>query len=113
MIVDGRLFLVTQFGSAASYELSTGRKLWEKRLTGHGAACGSWSSMVHADGKLLVPNQVGEVFLLKPGPDYEMIASNQAADETTCSSLAIASGVIYLRTYSGLWCFGKDNRDGK
>jgi outer membrane protein assembly factor BamB len=107
VIAGGNVYLITQFGSAVCLDLNTGKKRWERRLTGQSSASGSWSSLVLADGKLLAPNQAGEVFILKASPEYELLATNLAGEEPTCASLAIADGLIFLRTYKSLWCFGK------
>jgi len=107
VIAGGNVYLVTQFGSAVCLDLTTGKKRWEKRLTGQGSLSGSWSSILLADGKLLAPNQAGEVFILKASPEFELLATNLAVEEPTCASLAISEGQIFLRTYKSLWCFGK------
>ena len=109
VIAGGHFYAVTQFGSAVCLDLASGKKLWEKRLTGQGSLGGSWSSLVLADGKLWVPNHAGEVFVLKASPEFELLASNLAAEEVTCSSLAVSDGEVFLRTYKALWCFGKHN----
>lgn len=110
VILDGRVYLVTQFGSILCLDLSNGHKLWEKRLSGQGPLGGSWSSIVAADGKLWVPNHSGEVFVLSVAPQFKVLADNWAGDETTCASLAISDGQVFLRTYKNLWCFGSARR---
>jgi outer membrane protein assembly factor BamB len=110
VIAGGHVYLVTQFGTAVCLDLGTGKKAWEKRLTGEGSLGASWSSFVLADGKLLVPNHTGEVFVLKVSPRFEVLTTNLAAEETTCASLTISNGQVFLRTYKALWCFGKAER---
>jgi len=105
VITGGRVYIVTQFGTILCLDLATGNKLGEKRLGGEGSLGGSWSSLVLVGGKLLVPNQSGEVFVIKPSPALEVLAINSIGDETTCASLAVADGQIFLRTYKALWCF--------
>jgi outer membrane protein assembly factor BamB len=61
---------------------------------------------VLADGKLFIPNQAGEIFVLNPSPSLEMLATNSIGDETTCASPAISDGSVFLRTYKALWCIG-------
>jgi len=107
VIAGGNVYLMTHFGSAVCLDGATGNKRWEKRLSGQAGPSGSWSSLVLADGKLLAPNHAGEVFILKASPDFELLATNLAAEEPTCASLAISDGQVFLRTYKSLWCFGK------
>jgi hypothetical protein len=106
VITAGHAYVVTQFGSIVCLDLKDGNKLAEKRLTGQGALSGSWSSPVLAGGKLFVPNQSGEVFIVKPTPELEILGINPAGDEATCASPAISDGQIFLRTYKALWCIG-------
>lgn len=106
VIVGRHFYAVTQFGSIFCIDVETGKKLTEKRLAGRGSLAGSWSSLVAADGKLLVPNHSGEVFIFKATPELEMLASNSLADEPTCASLALSDGELFLRTYKSLWCIG-------
>ena len=108
VICDQHFFIPTQFGTVLCLDLKSGKKVWEKRLQGLGNSSGSWSSVVLADGKLLIPNQAGEVFILKASPQFEMFADNVLpTEEATCSSLAVSDGQVFLRTYKALWCFGK------
>jgi outer membrane protein assembly factor BamB len=106
-IANGHVFLISQFGTLACLELTTGKKVWEKRLNAQGSLGGSWSSIVLAGDRMLVPNQSGEVFIIRASPDFEVLRTNWAGQETTCSSLAISDGQVFLRTYKSLWCFGK------
>lgn len=107
IIAAGRAWIVTQLGTVACLDLATGKKQWEKRLPAHGSLGGSWSSFVLAEGKLWVANQSGDVFVLKPGRDFQLLARNAIADENTCASLAVADGCFLLRTWKALWCIGK------
>jgi outer membrane protein assembly factor BamB len=106
VIVGGHVYLVTTFGSIVCLDLSTGRKVGERRLSGTGSRGGSWSSIVLAGDKLLVPNQSGEVFVLKAAPKLEILATNPAREEITCASPAVSNGEVFLRTYTALWRFG-------
>ena len=59
-----------------------------------------------ADDHLFIPNQAGEMFVLKASAAGEILATNSIGDEVTCASPAIANGQIYLRTYQALWRLG-------
>ena len=108
VIAHGRVYLPTQFGSIVCLDLPSGRKLWEKRLAGEGTLGGSWSSIVLAGDKLLIPNQSAEVFVLSAAsPRFELLCVNRVTDEPCCASLAVSEGQVYLRTYRALWCLGE------
>lgn len=106
VIHDGYLYLIGQDGIASCLELTTGNKVWEERLKGPGAKGGSWSSMLLADGKIYVPNQSGDVFVLRAGPKFELLATN-SVNEPTNASLAASDGDLFLRTDRSLWCFAR------
>jgi hypothetical protein len=55
---------------------------------------------------MLIPNHSGQLFDIRAAPKFEVLASYSPADETTCSSLAVSDGQVFLRTYDALWCFG-------
>ena len=59
--------------------------------------------MLLADGKICVPNQSGDVFVLRASPKYQVLATNSVA-ESRNASLAASDGEIFLRTDKSLWC---------
>jgi len=60
--------------------------------------------MLLADGKIFVPNQSGDVFVLRAGPKFVVLATN-SVNEPTNASLAASDGDLFLRTDNRLWCF--------
>jgi outer membrane protein assembly factor BamB len=106
VVAGDEIFLITDHGFAECLDLATGAKKWEKRLSGAGGNNGSWSSMVLTDDHLFIPNQAGEMFVLKASAAGEILATNSIGDEVMCASPAIANGQIYLRTYQALWRLG-------
>jgi outer membrane protein assembly factor BamB len=104
VVAAGCVYLVTETGFAVCLDLQTGKELWQERLPRGG---GSWSSIVLANGRLLMANQSGRVSVLAAAPKFEVLATNVIPTETTCSSPAIANGHVFLRTHDALWCFGK------
>ena len=104
VIYHGHLYTISQDGFVECYELKTGKSLWQERLTGTGSRNSSWSSMLLADGKIFVPNQSGDVFVLRAGPKFEVLATN-SVNEPTNASLAASDGELFLRTDNRLWCF--------
>jgi outer membrane protein assembly factor BamB len=104
VIHEGHLFLIGSDGIALCLDMTNGKTIWEERLRGSGARGSSWSSMLLADGRIYVPNQSGDVFVLRASPKFEVIATN-SVDESTNASLAAASGDLFLRTDRSLWCF--------
>jgi hypothetical protein len=105
VIHEGHLYSISQEGIATCTELKSGKTIWEQRLKGSGGRGSSWSSMVLADGKIYVPNQSGDVFVLRAGPQFELLSTN-SVNEPTNASLAASDGELFLRTDKSLWSFG-------
>jgi outer membrane protein assembly factor BamB len=109
VVVDERIYFVSEHGIAICLDLTTGEKKWEKRLAGTSSSTGSWSSVVLADKKLFIVNQAGETFIVNATPEFELLATNTIGDEITCASPVISGGQLFLRTYEALWCVGKSS----
>jgi outer membrane protein assembly factor BamB len=103
---NGLLYFVSDDGFALCYDLAAGKKLWQKRLTTTSEKSSSWSSALLAGDRIYVPNQSGDVFVLKAGPEFEVLATN-AINEPTNASLAASDGQLFVRTDKALWCVGK------
>jgi outer membrane protein assembly factor BamB len=110
IIHDGHLYIMSQEGIALCLDLKNGNTIWEERLRGPGARGSSWSSMLLADGKIYVPNQSGDVLVLRASPKFEVIATNSVAEPTN-ASLAASGGDVFLRTDKSLWCFTKASNE--
>ena len=104
VIHNGYIYSINDTGVAECAELTTGKQVWEERLRGPGAKTSSWSSMLLADGKIYVPNQSGDVFVIRASPKFELLATNTIGEPTN-ASLAAAQGQLFLRTDKSLWCF--------
>jgi outer membrane protein assembly factor BamB len=109
VIYQGHVYTIDRDGIAACLDLQTGEKVWEERLKGAGSRSGSWSSMLLANGKIYVPNQSGDVFILRAGPKFEVLATNSVR-ESTNASLAASDGELFMRTDKALWCFAPSAR---
>lgn len=102
VIIGNHVYTANEPGLAC-LELQTGKTVWEERVNG-----GIWGSIVHADGRLYVVSQTGETVVFAPNPnEFELLARNSIGSETTRSSLAVAHGEFFLRTYQHLWCIAE------
>lgn len=63
------------------------------------------ASPVAWEDKILLAGDAGDVFVVRAGPNHEILASS-SLDETIVASPAIASGRIYVRTEHHLYAFG-------
>lgn len=84
-------------GVLSCYNARTGERLYQTRL-GRGTS-GFTASPVAGDGKIYFSSEEGDVFVVKAGPVFELVATNQMND-VCMASPAISQGVIYFRTKS-------------
>ena len=109
VIYHGHIYNISQDGIAQCLDAKTGKVIWEERLKGPGARTSSWSSILLADDRLYIPNQSGDVFVLRASPTYEPLAINSVAEPTN-ASLAVSDGNLFLRTEKSLWCFASTGK---
>jgi len=91
------LYNVRWNGVLNCYNARTGERICQKRLGG--GSTGFSASPVAGDGKIYFPSEDGDVFVVKAGPAFELIATNAMGD-VCMASPALSKGVIYLRTKS-------------
>ena len=82
----------------------TGETVWQERL-GRPRREGISASPVIVDDKLFVTNDDGETFVLKTGPEFELLHTNHIGARTLASP-ALVDGVWYIRTVDELLAIG-------
>lgn len=103
IVIDGLLYAVNDGGVLMALNIESGEVVKRDRLKG---ATGSYyASPVAADGKLFFVNTEGKVSVIKPGRDWEVLATNDLGEDCYATP-AIADGRIYFRTDKSLFCFG-------
>ncbi len=92
-------------GVLSCYKATTGERMYQERL-GQGQD-GFSASSVAADGKLYYTSETGDVYVVRAGPSFELLAVN-SMDEVTMATPAISEGTIYFRTRSHVVAVGSD-----
>ncbi len=82
----------------------TGEAVWQERL-GRPRREGISASPVIVDEKLFVTNDDGLTFVMKTGPAFELLHTNDIG-ERTLASPALVDGVWYIRTVNELIAIG-------
>jgi outer membrane protein assembly factor BamB len=101
-IVCGDHFLVAaDNGVASCFQPDTGERLWMERLGVHYSA-----SLVTAGGLVYFLADDGEMKVVRPGPQLEVVAVNPLG-ESCVASPAISNGRIYLRGEKHLFCLAE------
>jgi outer membrane protein assembly factor BamB len=98
------LYVPLDKGSLTCYEALTGKAVYEKQKLGAGNTI--TASPIAGDGKIYVQTEGGECYVVKPGPEFEILAVNKL-DEVFCASPAVSAGKIFLRGRKHLYCIGK------
>ncbi|MGZ8843089.1 MAG: outer membrane protein assembly factor BamB family protein [Pyrinomonadaceae bacterium] len=104
-IVYGDVFYVcSNQGVLTAYNAKTGERLYQERLGGKGGAF--TASPVASDGKIYLSSEDGDVFVVKAGPKYELLATNPVG-EVMMATPAISDGLVIVRGVSHLFAFGE------
>lgn len=94
------LYVHNEAGILVCRAVRSGKEIYRQRLEGKFTASG-----VAADGKVYLANEEGVTFVIKAGPQYELLARN-ALDGECLASPAISGGNLFLRTDKHLYCIG-------
>ncbi|HVF27092.1 MAG TPA: PQQ-binding-like beta-propeller repeat protein [Pyrinomonadaceae bacterium] len=84
-------------GVLSAYNAKTGERLYQERLPSSFSA-----SPVAADGKLYLVSEDGDVYVVKAGPKFELLATNPMG-EALMSTPAISDGMLILRSQNYIY----------
>ncbi|MPY87466.1 MAG: PQQ-binding-like beta-propeller repeat protein [Luteitalea sp.] len=106
LLYGERLYIVNDMASiATSLEATTGKVVWQGRL-GIAKREGFSASPVGVDGKVFFTNDDGETFVLRAGPEFELIRVNRL-EARLLASPALVDGHWYFRTEQDLIAIGE------
>jgi outer membrane protein assembly factor BamB len=92
------LYVHTEQGILQCYHAQTGKLQYRERLPGK-----FWASSVAGDGKVYLTNEAGTTFVVRAGPQFELLAQN-ALKEDCLASPALSGGELFLRMEHHLYC---------
>jgi outer membrane protein assembly factor BamB len=104
LIYRGHVYRLGNNGILDAYELETGKEVYRERMPHSGS--GFSASPVAADGKLYLSSEDGDMFVIKAGPEFEVIAQN-AIGELLMATPAVSDGVMYVRAVDHLFAIGR------
>jgi outer membrane protein assembly factor BamB len=102
ILYQGVLYVTKNQGIVNAFDAVTGERLYQQRL---GTGGGFTASTVAADGKLYFTSEDGDVFVVRAGRDFELLATNPLGD-IGMATPAISEGVLYFRTGKRLMAIG-------
>jgi len=103
LVMDDRLYCVTDDGFADCYDIATGKEVWARK---HLKNAQVYSSPVLIDGKVFAPID-DEVFVYPATPTFKLLSQNKLG-EGIIASPAVADGRLYIRGAKHLFCIGKN-----
>jgi len=102
-VTDGTyLYVINDRGIMWCLDPKTGKEIYGRQRLAPGTYSGS---PVLADGKIYVTNEDGVTSVVKAGPAFQLLGTNDF-DDYTLSSPAISDGQIFIRTQKHLYCIG-------
>jgi outer membrane protein assembly factor BamB len=97
-------YVISDLGYLSCFEAKTGKRQYMELLGNHHSA-----SPVSSNGFLYLPSDEGVTYVVKAGPKFELVASNDLGNDIYASP-AISQGQIFLRTLGYLYCIGAAKR---
>ncbi len=95
VLYQGLLYVSKNNGVFNVFDARTGDRIYQQRL-GDGTT-GFTASLVAADGKVYFTSEDGDVYVVKAGREYELLAKNPLGDYAMATP-AISEGTLYFRT---------------
>ncbi len=95
IVYGDHLYTCANNGILTAYDAKTGAQVYRERVAGN-ASVAFTASPVAADGKLYFPSEDGEVYVVKAGPKFELLATNPMG-EVLMATPAIVDGTILFR----------------
>ena len=99
LVYGDYLYICRDNGIAVCFEAKTGKKVYEERL-GTGRS-GFTASVIAGDGKIYFTSEDGDIYVVKSGPKFELLATNPMG-EVCMATPALSAGTLYYRTQSHL-----------
>jgi outer membrane protein assembly factor BamB len=106
LLVDGLIYTAAEESFVTCLEAATGETVWTERIGGKYAA-----SPVYADGRVYLFSQEGKTTVLKPGRQFEVLATNHL-ENGFMASPAVSGKAFYLRTKTHLYRIEASLPDG-
>ena len=97
VLLDGRLYMVSNLGVVSCLDFKTGREIWKARLDGNYSA-----SLVYADKRIHLFSEGGAATIVRPGSKFEVLSTNELDTGLMASPAIVGRGFI-LRTRTHLY----------
>ncbi len=95
LVYRGVLYVVSAGGVLTAFDADTGERLYKRRIGERGGAY--TASPVAADGRIYFTSEDGDIFVIRDGPEYELLARNPMGG-VALATPAISDGQFLVRT---------------
>ncbi len=103
IIYQEYLYTLQNNGRFVCYELQSGKEIYRESIPHAGG--GFSASPVAADGKIYLPSEDGDIFVVNTGTDFKLIATNNIG-ELVMATPAISEEMMYVRAEHHLFAIG-------
>ena len=103
LVYQGKVYVLDNDGRFACYDLKTGSELYYQRVPHRGN--GFSASPVVADGRIYLSGESGNVFVIKAGAEFELVATHEVG-EALMATPAISGGTLFIRGAGHLFAIG-------
>jgi len=97
VLVDGRLFAISDAGILSCLDAKTGERIFRERVEGEYSA-----SLLAADSRIYMFNREGLSTVIAAAPEFQVLAQNRL-DDGFMSSPAVVGDTLFLRTKTHLY----------
>ncbi len=104
LIYGGYLYILKNQGILVCYDLATGELKYEERVPHQGS--GFSGSPVAADGRIYLPSEDGDIFVVRGGPKFEVLGNNKMS-EPLMATPALSGGLMLVRAEKHLYAIGQ------
>lgn len=105
IVYGDHLYTCSNNGIITAYDAKTGAQVYRERIAGTKSVAFT-ASPVAADGKLYFPSEDGEVYVVKAGPKFELLATNPMG-QVLMATPAIVDSMILVRGRHHLFAIGE------
>jgi outer membrane protein assembly factor BamB len=104
VIYGPHLYVLGNDGIFDAYDLATGAEVYRQRVPHQGS--GFSASPVLADGRLILSSEDGDMFIVKTGAEFQVLAKNPIG-EPLMATPALAGDAMYVRGQHHLFAIGR------
>lgn len=103
LVYRGLLYVLKNQGILSCYDLVSSEEKYTDRIPHQGS--GFSASPVASDGKIYLPSEDGDMFVVKAGPKFELLGTNRIG-QALMATPAISGGMMFVRAERDLFAIG-------